>query len=145
MRRKSANCRRSYQGRERVGGRVLLVEDNADVAEVTCSHLEELGFIVTHAPDVASAQEILRRADPAIDLVFSDIVMAGDQNGLDLARAVRQQHDRRVPVLLATGYSDVAQVAADEGFPLLRKPYSTPQLRDALAKALRAKRLKVVA
>jgi|1186.fasta_scaffold10068_1 two-component system, NtrC family, sensor kinase len=122
-------------------GCILLVEDNADVAEVTRSHLEELGFAVIHAPDVASARELLCRADPAIDLVFSDIVMPGDQNGLDLARAVRQEHGTKVPVLLATGYSDVAQVAAGEGFPILRKPYDTRQLR----KALRATHLKVVA
>ena len=126
-------------------GCVLLVEDNADVAEVTKGHLEELGFMVTHAPDVTSARELLRRADPAIDLVFSDIVMPGELNGLDLARAVRQEHGLRVPVLLATGYSDVAEVAADKGFLILRKPYATQQLRDALSKALRATRLKVVA
>lgn len=71
--------------------------------------------------------------------------MPGQQNGLDLARTVRQEHGTRVSVLLTTGYSDVAQVAADEGFPLLRKPYSTQQLRDALAKAVPAARLRVVA
>ena len=130
------------QGEDR--GCVLLVEDNADVSEVTRSQLEEFGFAVTHAPDVASARELLRQGDRAIDLVFSDIVMPGELNGLDLARTIRQEHGTRVPVLLATGYSDVAQVAADEGFPVLRKPYSTQQLRDALHRALRATRLKVV-
>jgi two-component system NtrC family sensor kinase len=50
-----------------------------------------------------------------------------------------------MPVLLVTGYSDVAQVAADEGFPILRKPFGAPEMREALAKALRAARFKIVA
>ena len=141
--RSRATAEPSQRGEGR--GCVLLVEDNPDVAEITKGHLEELGFMVIHAPDATSARELLRRADPAIDLVFSDIVMPGELNGLDLARAVRQEHGLRVPVLLATGYSDVAQAAANEGFPILRKPYATQQLRDALSKALRATRLKVVA
>jgi len=126
-------------------GCILLVEDNAEVAEVTRGHLEDFGFRVAHAPDAAAAREILRQGDPAIDLVLSDIVMPGSLNGLDLARAVRQEHGSRTPVLLTTGYSDDAQIAADEGFPILRKPYAAQQLHDALARALRAKRFRIVA
>jgi two-component system NtrC family sensor kinase len=126
-------------------GRVLLVEDNPDVAEITRGHLEEIGYSVIHAGDVAAATAILQEGQGPVDLVFSDIVMPGDRNGLDLARQVRAEHGGRVPVLLATGYSDVAQAAADEGFPILRKPYSAADLREALAKAVRAARLKVVA
>ena len=77
--------------------------------------------------------------------MFSDIVMPGDLNGLDLARAVRDEHGGRMPVLLVTGYSDVAQVAANEGFPILRKPFGAPEMREALAKAMRAARFRVVA
>jgi two-component system, NtrC family, sensor kinase len=126
-------------------GRVLLVEDNGDVAEIARGRLEEFGYEVVHAPDVASARSMLRQADGGIDLVFSDIVMPGDWNGLDLARAVRQDYGGQVPVLLATGYSDVAQSAADEGFPILRKPYGEAELHEAVAKAIRPARLKVMA
>jgi hypothetical protein len=49
-----------------------------------------------------------------------------------------------MPVLLVTGYSDVAQAAADEGFPVPRKSYDGVQLREALAKAIRTARLRVV-
>jgi two-component system NtrC family sensor kinase len=124
---------------------VLLVEDNPDVAEITRGHLEEIGYSVIHAGDVAAAAAILAEGQGPVDLVFSDIVMPGDRNGLDLARQVRAEHGSRIPVLLATGYSDVAQAAADEGFPILRKPYSAADMREALAKAVRAARLKVVA
>jgi two-component system NtrC family sensor kinase len=126
-------------------GRILLVEDNADVAEIARGRLEEFGYEVAHAPDAGTARTMLRQADAGIDLVFSDIVMPGGWNGLDLARAVHREYGAQVPVLLATGYSDVAQSAADEGFPILRKPYGEAELREAVAKAIRPRRLKVVA
>ena len=55
---------------------------------------------------------------------------AQQRNGLDLAREVRQRQS--LPVVLATGYSDQAQAAANEGFSILRKPYSMSGLNDAL-------------
>jgi two-component system NtrC family sensor kinase len=83
-------------------------------------------------------------ADAAIDLVLSDIVMPGDLNGLDLARRIGTLRPT-LPVLLATGYSDVAQEAADEGFPVLRKPYEVAALHAAIAAKLGDRRLRVVA
>jgi two-component system NtrC family sensor kinase len=132
--------------RKREGqGQVLLVEDNAGVAEIARGHLEEIGYRVMHAPDVRSAHALFRDKAGEIDLVFTDIVMPGELNGLDFARDVRRETAGRVPVLLATGYSDVAQAAADDGFPILRKPYNQEELRDALAKATRMSRLRIVA
>jgi two-component system NtrC family sensor kinase len=125
-------------------GHILLVEDNEDVAEITRGRLDELGYRVTHALDAASALAALERLAGSIDLVFSDIVMPGDLNGLDLARHVRRRHGEGLPVLLATGYSDVAQTAAQERFLLLRKPYEADEMREAIAKALRTARLRVV-
>jgi two-component system, NtrC family, sensor kinase len=125
-------------------GHVLLVEDNADVADITRGRLEDLGYGVTHVPDATSALALLQRQVNSIDLVFSDIVMPGDLNGLDLARQVRRRHGNQVPILLATGYSDVAQTAIREGFLLLRKPYEVAEMREAIAKALRMTRLRGV-
>jgi two-component system NtrC family sensor kinase len=112
--------------------RVLLVEDNAAVAEVTRELLAELGYDVVHAQDVAAARAALECE--AVDVVLSDIVMPGGANGLDLAREVRRRGG--LPVVLATGYSDQAQAAANEGFAILRKPYSMNGLHDALREAL---------
>ena len=69
-------------------------------------------------------------------MVLTDIILPGDANGLDLAREVRQRQS--LPVVLATGYSDHAQAAANEGFTILRKPYSMSGLNDALHEALGA-------
>ncbi len=115
-------------------GRILLVEDNADIAEVTRANLEEIGFQVTHVADARAAIAAISAGAP-FELVFSDIVMPGDLNGVDLARILRRERPS-LPVLLATGYSTVAQSAMDEGFTILRKPYDTAELSACLNKIL---------
>jgi two-component system NtrC family sensor kinase len=123
-------------------GRVLLVEDNAEVAEITKANLEDLGYEVRHVANGAQALDELR--PDHVDLVLSDIVMPGPVSGLDLARAVRDRHPN-LPILLVTGYSTVAQEAADDGFPLLRKPYELGVLDDAIRAALGGRVLPAVA
>lgn len=124
-------------------GHILLVEDNLDIAEVTRASLEESGFQVTHVTDARGALAALRPG-AAFSLIFSDIVMPGDLNGVDLARIVRSQHPS-LPVLLATGYSAVAQTAMDEGFTILRKPYDAVELNAAIDKILGVVALKASA
>jgi two-component system NtrC family sensor kinase len=124
-------------------GRILLVEDNQDIAEITRSNLEEIGYQVTHAPNASLALDALRQSS-AYDLVFSDIVMPGDLNGVDLARMIREKHPS-VPVLLTTGYSTVAQAAMDEGFPILRKPYEMADLSSSLTRIIRVRPFKASA
>jgi len=63
--------------------------------------------------------------------VLSDIVMAGSKNGLDLARTIRDTRPR-LPVILATGYSEAAAQAVGE-FTVLRKPYQSEDLNWAFA------------
>jgi PAS domain S-box-containing protein len=110
---------------------ILLVDDNAQVAEVATSILAEQGHQVTF---VRSADEALAKLETfeGFDLVFSDLVMPGERNGLDLARTVRERWPS-LPVLLATGYSDAASRATHEGFTLLAKPYSPDGLLRAVA------------
>jgi PAS domain S-box-containing protein len=112
---------------------VLVVEDNAQVGDVSAMLLEQLGCIVLRAerPDAALA---VLASGIAVDLVFSDIVMPGDMDGLALARAIREAYPR-LPVLLATGYSSAAErVGCD--FPILRKPYEFDSLAEAVKAAL---------
>jgi PAS domain S-box-containing protein len=109
-------------------GTVLLVEDNPEVASATSGLLEQLGYSVRWAPNAEAAlQEI---ENDGIDLVVSDIVMPG-LDGLGLARLIKQKRPR-LPILLATGYSEAEQnVRAD--FSILRKPYQMHELSQALA------------
>jgi two-component system NtrC family sensor kinase len=110
--------------------RVLLVEDNSEVAVVAQDYLEQCGCTVIRADSGETAIELLN-ADAGIQLIFSDIVMPG-MNGLELARLVREHHPS-IHIILASGYSDQAVVAVSEGFSLLNKPYSLDALRAALA------------
>ena len=114
------------------GGAVLLVEDNPEVAEVTVALLEQLGYRVEAAGNAQKGLEALERRK--VDLVVSDIVMAGDMDGLDLARMVRQRYPD-LPIVLVTGYSESAAVAGTE-FPVLRKPYRLADLSRTIVGAL---------
>jgi PAS domain S-box-containing protein len=111
-------------------GTILLVEDNPDVATATAGLLEQLGYAVRW---VSNADEALAEIDgDGIDLVFSDIVMPGKMDGLALAQAIREKYPR-LPILLATGYSDTLRKTS-LGFQILRKPYEIHELSQALAK-----------
>jgi PAS domain S-box-containing protein len=111
-------------------GTVLLVEDNPDVASVSISLLEQLGYSVRMVADAETALREITR--DRVDLVFSDIVMPGKMDGLAFAHRVREIRPD-LPVLLATGYSDAAANVRGD-FPILRKPYEIHQLSQAIAK-----------
>ena len=114
-------------------GTVLLVEDNAEVAEVGRAYFEQLGYRVRHAASAQSGLDLIEREDD-IDLVFSDILMPGGMNGLELADTVRRRFPR-IAVLLTTGYSSSAQDAVRRGFEVLQKPYDLAALQRALREA----------
>jgi DNA-binding LytR/AlgR family response regulator len=61
--------------------------------------------------------------------------MPGKIDGLGLAHRLKEIHPK-LPVLLATGYSDAAANARTE-FSILRKPYEIHQLSQAIAKLRR--------
>ena len=111
-------------------GTVLLVEDNPEVAVVSTSLLEQLGYTVRRVTNAEAALDEVEH--DGIDLVFTDIVMPGKMDGLSLARQLKTKRPQ-LPVLLATGYSDAA-VNVRGDFPILRKPYEIHQLSQAIAK-----------
>jgi PAS domain S-box-containing protein len=105
---------------------VLVVDDSAEVAEVTSSLFEHLGYDTVYRDSAEAALRLL--TDGAkIDLVFSDIVMPGTIDGVGLASEVRSRYPH-LPVILTTGYSDAAQ-AAPADLRILRKPFDTDALR----------------
>jgi PAS domain S-box-containing protein len=106
------------------GGRVLLVEDNPEVADVSRSMLEELAYTVRTAGDAEAALQALE--EESFDLVMSDIVMAGAMDGLALGRAIRARYPG-LAVMLVSGYSRASNDAVDE-FVVMRKPYKLSEL-----------------
>ncbi|WP_320310046.1 PAS domain S-box protein [Mesorhizobium australafricanum] len=106
------------------GGTVLVVEDNPEAAAAVVLMLERLGYEAHTANDGEAALQAIGRRK--FDLVISDIVMAGDMNGISIARAIRKTKPD-LPVLLVTGYDDWEAVTNDE-FALVRKPVEIAEL-----------------
>jgi signal transduction histidine kinase/CheY-like chemotaxis protein len=122
------------------GMRVLLVEDDAEVASVIASFLQTLHCRVTRA---ASGEQALLALRPqaAFDVLLSDIALGAGMRGTELATLAVQ----RLPglaVLLMSGYS-AELLAADREVPahwdLLPKPCSRDDLAGALSRALAAR------
>jgi DNA-binding NtrC family response regulator len=105
---------------------VLIVDDSAEVAEVTSTLFEQLGYETVYRESAEAALNLLGNGTK-IDLVFSDIVMPGTIEGVGLASEVRSLYPH-LPVVLTTGYSDAAQ-AVPPNLPILRKPFDTDALR----------------
>jgi PAS domain S-box-containing protein len=127
-------------GRERAMARdasetILVVEDNAEVRQVSARRVGNLGYSVIEAESAARAIEVLE-SGAKVDLIFSDVVMPGGMSGFDLAAWARKNVPS-VRVLLTSGFADdVARAGetAAQGLEILRKPYTA----DELARALRA-------
>ena len=122
------------------GELILVVEDDANVREITLKRLEGLGYAVTDARSGPQAIELLRREGP-VDLVFSDIVMPGGMTGYDVARWL-SANQPAVKVVLATGYDSGHRVSEQQRDDLklrvLNKPYSRSQLAQAIYETLNA-------
>ena len=115
-------------------GTVLLVEDNADVAEVGAGYLRQLGYRVRSVAHAQAAIAALR-LDPNVDLVFSDILMPGGMNGVELAREIKNRRSD-IPILLTSGYAEASVSDAESaGIEILPKPYHIDELAAALAAA----------
>jgi PAS domain S-box-containing protein len=111
---------------------VLVVEDNADVRNVAVALLKELGYRTIEA-DTAPAALALLANGRNVRLVFSDVVLPGEIDGLALARTVCTRYPH-IPVVLTTGYTKVFET--DPEFPLLRKPYQIAALGRVIHDAL---------
>jgi CheY-like chemotaxis protein len=123
------------RSRQHDSGSVLLVEDDDEVAALVTDMLEELGYEVTRTASAAAALGALSNGR-AIDLVFSDVMMPGGMNGVELARELRHRR-QGLPILLTSGHAEAARASASaEGVRILPKPYRLDELASALATAI---------
>jgi PAS domain S-box-containing protein len=106
---------------------VCIVDDSAEVAEVTAALFEQLGYDTIYRDSAEAALQLLADGS-TIDMVFTDIVMPGAIDGVGLANEVQSRYPD-LPVILTTGYSDAAQ-AAPPNLPILRKPFDVETLRN---------------
>jgi two-component system NtrC family sensor kinase len=114
-------------------GRALLIEDNAEVAQVVTGMLSDVGYTVSASAGAPAAYAALQTEGP-FDLVLSDIVMEG-VSGLEIAREIRSRY-ASLPVILMTGYSEALLQGAPAGIPVLAKPFSRADLEAAVQQVL---------
>ena len=116
------------------GGRILIVEDNAEVALSVGRTVEELGYAPLVVASAEQALSELAQDASRFAAVFSDVVMTG-MNGIDLGKAVRRLYPS-LPFVLSSGYSYVLAMNPDHGFTLLPKPYALEELASTLEEAI---------
>ncbi|HEX3883941.1 MAG TPA: ATP-binding protein [Stellaceae bacterium] len=122
-------------GAERISGRILVVDDNTLVREVTAQMLRELGYGVTEGDNGHAALDALSRGE-AYDLLLIDVAMPG-LNGVETVRRAREI----VPGLRAlymTGYADLVGPEHHTGDdPLIKKPFRLAELAAEVQAAIR--------
>ncbi|MBP5856187.1 response regulator [Marivibrio halodurans] len=118
------------------GERILVVEDNTAVRGIAERQLKELGYNVAIAGNGQEAVERLKR-DGDFSLVFSDVVMPGEMDGIALAEAIGREWPH-IPVLLTSGFPETALSRAnpDVRVRIINKPYRTEDLVRGLEELL---------
>ena len=122
-------------GAEGGGARILVVDDDGDVREMTVQCLREFGHEVTAAASGGAALDLLG-AGVACDLLLVDVAMPG-LNGAETARRAREIRPG-LRVLFATGYAESVGFAAQQTGvdPVIRKPFTLEALRRSVRAVL---------
>lgn len=118
------------------GKRVLCVEDHYEVMAVACGILDQLGASVIPA---ATADEAAAVPLAEFDLVFSDVMMPGSMDGVELAQRLRSQQPA-LPIVLASGYVLDPGRLEELAVTFVHKPYTAADVEQAISReiALRA-------
>jgi two-component system NtrC family sensor kinase len=122
----------------KLSARVLLVEDNPELASTLAASLEKSGCVVTPVGSVQEAERLALASGSGFDVVLSDIVMPG-ADGIALANRLRKRKPE-LPVVLITGYSREVRHAVGSDLEVLAKPCTAQELVGALSRAIAAHR-----
>lgn len=122
---------------ETPGGRILLVEDNDSLRDLTAKRLTQLGYEVQVA---TSGREALSLFDgePDFDLLLSDVMMPDGVDGVELAGRFHERWPNAA-ILLMSGYADALagrDGAAELGIQVLKKPFTKTTLAKRVAASL---------
>ncbi len=125
----------SVQARHRqsAGVTILAVDDNPIVRATAVAQLRSLGYTVLEAEDADAGLDVLA-GHPEVSILFTDLVMPGRANGLDLARMARERHPG-LHVIYTSGYpggSTGEAVVTPPGEVFVAKPYRRADLIAAL-------------
>jgi len=120
------------------GKRILVVDDDDLVRKSVIAQLNSLGYGTIEAGSPAAALEVIGSKE-RFDLLFSDIVMPGPIDGVELARLARERRPD-LKVLLTSGFPDLKTARSSEEtyvqWEILKKPYRRNELQRVLQEML---------
>lgn len=111
--------------------KILVVEDEVLIRLAVGQFLRDLGYVVVEAIDTIEAMAVVR-ADPAISLVFTDVMLPGGQDGRVLAQWL-EQHFPAIKIVIASGVRQEQHGA----IPFLLKPYAFSDLGALIERMLK--------
>lgn len=117
------------------GAKILVVEDNPKLREVVVKHLKSC-FSVVAVDNARSALDMFE-SGAGIDLLFSDVVLPGGQDGFSLAREVGSRYPG-CKILLTSGFpaATLPETSRSDSIRILAKPYRMDELTRSLFELL---------
>jgi len=133
-----------FVGGEGSNGRVLIVDDEADIRKVVRMTLQKAGYEVLEAENGEKAIEVINTGENRLllDIIICDIRMP-KVNGIEAIAYFRQNYPR-VPLIVLTGFpdTDMATSLLRQGVvDYLVKPVEGEKLRAAVARAMEQREL----
>jgi signal transduction histidine kinase/CheY-like chemotaxis protein len=117
----------------KASARLILVDDDSAVREVTAATLRELGYTVLEAGSGGAALELLQHSVD-VDLMLIDFAMPG-MSGAEVARRVQTTRPA-LPILFVTGYADRAALEGVSEAQIIGKPFVDNELHEKVRTAL---------
>jgi CheY-like chemotaxis protein len=113
---------------------VLVVEDEIFIRMVAVDTLEERGYSMLEAGDASEALALIERT-PGIALIFTDINMPGEKDGLDLASEVAKRWPE-IEIIVTSGARKLPDEEIPDDGQFLPKPYSAAALTKLVSEKL---------
>ncbi|MGM0844816.1 MAG: ATP-binding protein [Bacillota bacterium] len=119
------------------GGRIVVVEDDQQLASLLTNELTDNGFIIKTFSNGEEALRFIRDNPP--DAIILDIMLSmSPLDGLDILQAIKEDPKRRaIPVLVSTALNEKEKVMAMGADGFLIKPYSPSKLTDLVLSNLK--------
>uniref|UniRef100_A0A9E7ZL93 histidine kinase n=1 Tax=Bosea sp. NBC_00436 TaxID=2969620 RepID=A0A9E7ZL93_9HYPH len=121
-----------------LGGSILVIEDDAELAELLQVVLRDEGHHPTTAPDGISALRLLDHGEFRPDLILADYNLPNGMDGLAAAMRIREKLHRPTPVIVLTGdiSTETLQRIASQDCSQLNKPVNAADVMEAIERLL---------
>jgi len=120
------------------GGRVLIIEDNANVRNGLEASLRQCGYETLAAASGEDALELAAKEAWRLAIIVTDYRLGAGLNGIEAATEIHRRAGRSIPTLVLTGDTAIERIVEIDasGFAILHKPVDVEELRRVLARLL---------